>query len=542
MPIQSIYITPGIAVARLGAATAPVCNYQWVDVEQPRYDGETTIAPTWSLEVGPDGSVTPVLPDAIEFRDGDKVRPVAPFFEVWARVGPVGSSAESWEEAPLTPALLVAEGLSPADLKISVTATNRKAARRSGNAAVAFGTREPVVLQDGDHSVKTINGVSPAGSTPPMIPSGRAIPLGSVQLMKNLTQPLGQSWSDSINLEVFRFRYRPAAGLFYGPPEAAQAQPAAGRPEPAVQPENAFLDPGAGWFNVATNNLVEPGDTYDVVDQTAARGPSLGVVDDTCEVHFEAALTTDGVSRLSARAVVFVAPPDFAPDRRPFLSVADELNDRTADWSTRNGSMNDDELDQWTEDFFERVYETVSLFNVDHYREDRAGSLPPTNLRANDLDDGQRAGRDRALGGRDGLRNELYKLSSATQNHPLPLSEHARMRHRQLSDLQNVEALVLLDPNRLKNIIRPPFERENFENGDESSMRMPPFMRQSNALPLSVAGWQYELLMRWLNKTIAKQQVQPMIVAGLGPQKRTLSESAATRRDAVLSRLVVEQR
>ena len=28
-------------------------------------------------------------------------------------------------------------------------------------------------------------------------------------------------------------------------------------------------------------------------------------------------------------------------------------------------------------------------------------------------------------------------------------------------------------------------------------MRMPPFMRQSNALPLTLAAWQYDLITRW---------------------------------------------
>lgn len=539
MPIQSIYIIPGIAVARLGEATAPVCNYQWVDVDQPRYDGETTIAPAWTLQVGPDASITPVLPDAVEFRDGDKIRPVAPFFEVWARTGNAGSPPESWQEVPLTPALLAADGLAPADLTISVQASNRKAMRRTGNPAVAFGTREPVTLRDGDHTVKAIDGRSPAGASPPMIPEDNPIPLGSVQLMRSLAQPTDQPWSDVVHLDVFRFRYRPATGLFYGPPDAAQAAPAQARPEAAVRPENAFLDPTAGWFGIATNNLVSPGDTYDAVDQNQPTGASLGVVDDTCEVHFEATLARAGAGALSGRAVAFVAPPDFAPDRRPFLSVADELNDRSADWSARNAATNDDELDQWVEDFFERVYETVSLFNIDFYRA-RAAQLPPANLHPDDLDEGLRPRPERAMGGHDRLRNALYKLAPVSDADPLPLSKHARMRHRQLSDLQNLEGLVQLDPDRLRAIIRPPFESESFENGNATSMRMPPFMRQSNALPLTVVGWQHELLMRWLDKTVASQAAGPL-VAGLDADRRTLSDSATNRRQAVLARLATEK-
>ena len=45
------------------------------------------------------------------FRDGDLIRPVAPFYEIWARVGDAGSAPATWREVPLTPALLQANGI-----------------------------------------------------------------------------------------------------------------------------------------------------------------------------------------------------------------------------------------------------------------------------------------------------------------------------------------------------------------------------------------------------------------------------------------------
>ena len=53
---------------------------------------------------------------------------------------------------------------------------------------------------------------------------------------------------------------------------------------------------------------MEPGDTYDVINQSQSPdpnlpspgfGPSLGVVDDTCEVHFEVSLQ-GGAARANA--------------------------------------------------------------------------------------------------------------------------------------------------------------------------------------------------------------------------------------------------
>ena len=110
-----------------------------------------------------------------------------------------------------------------------------------------------------------------------MIPAGRSIPLGSVQF--------AAQHSATGQRAVVRLRQRRNHSLplyaghrvFYGPPEAAQAIPQNGRPAPAVRPENAFLNPNAGWRGAATIGLVVPGDTYDVINQrpTARAGPDL---------------------------------------------------------------------------------------------------------------------------------------------------------------------------------------------------------------------------------------------------------------------------
>ena len=545
--IQAIFVTPGLAFARLGGSSTPQFAFEWIDTRAPRADGETSIAPAWTIAVQPDGSAAPFMPDSVTFRDGDLIRPVAPFYEIWARIGEAGTAPTSWQSVPLTPALLQANGLALAALQMKVTARNLKAARRTGNPQLAFGTFPPLTIGAGNNSRVVILGTSPTTAPTPMIPSGRSIPLGSVLFLRSVPQPSGEAWSGAVNVETIRFRYTPAAGLFYGPPEAAQAIPQNGRPAPAVRPENAFLNPNAGWRGASTIGLIEPGDTYDVINQRqnpqpnqpAGFGPSLGVIDDTCEVHFEISLQRGAaLPTLTAKAVAFVGPPDFAPDRRPFLSTADELNDREADAATRNAALGDEELDRWVGDLFERIYETVSLLNVDFYRRTRAAAnLPAEKLKANDIDEG---GRDRptsAMGGRDALRNPLFKLAPPGDNDPLPLSDHARMRHRALSDLQNLIELISLDPARLKTIVRPPFEIEPFENGNATSMQMPPFMRQSNAQPLTLANWQYELLMRWADHAVERARLLGFAVARGGAGARRLSPSAAARRASVLARI-----
>jgi hypothetical protein len=104
----SIFVDPPIAIARLGGSTVPQDAYLWVESPDLRSDGETTIMPTWSLDILHDGSVAPTLPTELRFRDGALIRPVCPFFELSALVGSPGSAPDTSRETPVTPALLTA--------------------------------------------------------------------------------------------------------------------------------------------------------------------------------------------------------------------------------------------------------------------------------------------------------------------------------------------------------------------------------------------------------------------------------------------------
>jgi hypothetical protein len=113
------------------------------------------------------------------------------------------------------------------------------------------------------------------------------------------------------------------------------------------------------------------------------------------------------------------------------------------------------------------------------------------------------------MGGRDKLRDRSVQVPQASVNVPLPLSQRARDRHRAISDVENLKALVVASPDRLRKLVRGPFEREPGEfnaNAQEwTSMRMPPFMRGSNSNPLTLSAWQYDLLMRWAADVVARQ-------------------------------------
>ncbi len=60
-------------------------------------------------------------------------------------------------------------------------------------------------------------------------------------------------------------------------------------------------------------------------------------------------------------------------------------------------------------------------------------------------------------------------------------------------------------------------------------------MRQSNALPLTLSAWQYDLLMRWVDEVLNPPAPRAAVAATVQPG--ALSDAAAARRDAVLRRL-----
>jgi hypothetical protein len=141
------------------------------------------------------------------------------------------------------------------------------------------------------------------------------------------------------------------------------------------------------------------------------------------------------------------------------------------------------------------------------------------------------------MGGRDALRNEYYRVAAASRDEPLPLSHHARRQHRAIVALQNLKDFIALNPGRLESLVRVPFEWRSSEIGDDpnvTTMRMPPFMRQSNAGPLSLSVWQYQLLMDWVGKLPAGVAAAAVAAA---PAVAPLSGEAEARRTAVLARI-----
>ena len=134
--ILEIFFLPPMAVGRLGSGATPLASFCWAEANTRHDANETIIEPAVSLRIEPDGSVTPYLPSEIAFKDDDgKIRPVAPFFELWAKLQ---SEHGGTVDVPVTLDLLHQFGASPHDISYEITLANHKAARRSGDPACAF--------------------------------------------------------------------------------------------------------------------------------------------------------------------------------------------------------------------------------------------------------------------------------------------------------------------------------------------------------------------------------------------------------------------
>ena len=125
MTIRELRILPPFAIGRLGSAPEPMVNYAMEDdPENPL--GYRRIAGAPTLIVDPrSGEIRECIDcPEVTFKDGDRIRPVAPFLEVYADVG-------QGELVPLTLDLLREHGLDAKNVEWRARVANRKVFRRT---------------------------------------------------------------------------------------------------------------------------------------------------------------------------------------------------------------------------------------------------------------------------------------------------------------------------------------------------------------------------------------------------------------------------
>jgi hypothetical protein len=518
MRITGILFRPPLAIARLGGADTPMDSYVWREDPTVHGAARTVIEPAVSFEVLPDGSVSPFVPSVIRFRDRGRLRPVAPFLELWARVqygaedgGSDAPAPGSEAEVPLTGELLTQVGARRSDVVYGVRVANRKAARRTGDESNGFAAG--VQVRGDDVTPRPLLASSPptSGGTPLVWPE-HPVPLGSFQVIRPVAGQVG-----SVDLDILRVRFTPARGEVYGPPSAIVARDdSTGREYEIVPPGNRILNPAASWVSyTGTDTDPQPADTYDGADQ--GRNQSWGVVDDTCDGIITADLVVNG-RRFSAQARICVGPPDYAPDRRPFVSLADDLADRDLDPAGAEELLAAEaDTQRRLADLFQRVWETASLVNVDAIRARALGdnsrdfpppptdSLPHTDATSMRPSDTPYA--DAAV--------EALIPEKPTDSVQLVFSTLVALAHDQLAEEDELVDFLFNQAERLRLMIRPAygafhqlsatvaagqvpnpaFRDPRILRDQMHDMRMPPYMRDEMATALGLTRRQYEELM-----------------------------------------------
>ena len=208
-PVQilDVFFLPPLAIARIGGSDTPLDSFVWDSDPTVHGSHKTVIRPKVSLEVLPDGSLRTYEPRAIQFRDQGLLRPVAPFFELWALVG-------EDDVRPVTLELLRTLDVDLDSVEYKVTVANRKAQRRTGLASCAFIAEASSTASDFEK--KPLLAFSPHNvGEPPLVFQNRPIPLGHFQVIRSIPrQSLG------VDLSILRVRFTPAKGHVYGPPGA----------------------------------------------------------------------------------------------------------------------------------------------------------------------------------------------------------------------------------------------------------------------------------------------------------------------------------
>ncbi len=327
MTIRALRILPPFVIARLGSSPEPLENYD-VRVAQRDPLGFREIHGALTFVVDRDtGSIRrSYTPESIRFKDAHgRVKPVAPFLEVWADV--------DGTLVPLTKALLAREKASIEDIEWRAQVGNQKAFRRTGQA------RDRINADTGwftGHKPETLLGQCAN------FVARKTLPFGDVQFIR-----------PSKDFPEIRLRFTPAKGLIYG------------GTDPRTRPEDvadAIYDSGRGsWSGYSDSDanpstiITNPSPIYANVGD--ARSTSRGYLDDECDGIVEMRIAK---LNLAAFARFGAGPPDYAPDSFPVRTMADELEQILLGPEVSDADVSS----EWTEEIIRRAFETIRLQNT----------------------------------------------------------------------------------------------------------------------------------------------------------------------------------
>lgn len=300
--LQEIVILPPIGIGRFGSAGVEhngvalpdaMDNFELIDDGTA---GRRAMVPAKTLSLAVESATQAIsiadesVPDAIRFRNREsRIRPVAPFFEVWG----------AFDDDPESLRPLTKDDISVGDVSWTIEAANRKAYRRTHKAGDIVSTNMPPI-SGADHVLKEIEGQ--VG----FFPNGNPIKFGHAVFIKPTDE-----------FPEIRLRMYPAAGLIYGHNTELMID---ARPTPpitmTIPPERVVYHPGtvddAEWEQYSAGNdplLTEPG---------GLERP--GWFDDSCDGTINVR-----IGQHVANARFSFGPPDYVPQSHHVRSAADEF-------------------------------------------------------------------------------------------------------------------------------------------------------------------------------------------------------------------------
>ncbi|KOX17926.1 hypothetical protein ADK67_37525 [Saccharothrix sp. NRRL B-16348] len=335
--IRELRVLPPLAVGRLGSAAEPMDNYTAeTDPDQPLAPRRLRPAPTFRIDPRSGAITGDDTPAELRFTDGQgKVRPVAPFLEVWAL-----TSDDVLR--PLTVDLLEADNLTPDDVQWRVEVGNHKIQRRTydDNDRIDADTE-----WFSDHTAHELIGQCAN------FLADKFLPLGHVRYVKPTPEFPG-----------IRLRFTPAGGHVYG--AAYTDRPT--DPDPNVV--DFLYDASKGTWRGHADRTGDPRLTIPAQIYAGDDGPdgawvSRGYLDDECDGLVHVKLDVGG-TELVAYGRIGAGPPAYAPDVVPIRTVADEL-DQAMFGPAATGEDTLEHARAVAEEVVRRATETVRLMNTE---------------------------------------------------------------------------------------------------------------------------------------------------------------------------------
>ena len=346
MPITRIAILPPLAFARFGSHPEPVDSYT---LETPKGEddplGYRRIIPEPTFQISADGEITgEKTPKTITFKENGKVRPVAPFFELWAEF-------DNGRFVHLEQNML-----ENAKLEWCVEVENRKVFRRTYNKDDIVKTEVEWFSDHAPHKLK--------GKCKNFI-AGASIDFGEVRYIK-----------PNNDYPHIRLRFKPAAGRIYGPVQSADDHL---DEEFLEKRERVYKFPGQNakpkskaksWVLWEHERQKEkehdidtvPPDLFAIIPPAPPwlkqeKAKSRGYFDDACDGFVRAKLTITG-KPLLAKARIGVAPPHYAPDTLFVRNLLDDLE------QAREGVEIEGDSRERALEIVRRAFEAVRFMNV----------------------------------------------------------------------------------------------------------------------------------------------------------------------------------